>query len=104
MVPPAASQKAAYEFWRVGYFELHFFAAGQRAGFKFINPIGGVDAEDIFVCCRFGPEKVRLGGDMVGQEFFCDQAEFLRGEDVRAEVQVVALVIDEFEWQHRQAV
>jgi len=31
------------EFWRIGNFELLFFARGECAGFQFVNVVGFVD-------------------------------------------------------------
>src|SRR5271165_2726535 len=65
-----------------------------------MDPVGGVHAEDVRVAGRVGAEEIFFRGDSFGHESFGDETEFLRGEDVRAEVQVVAFVIDEFEGKH----
>ena len=65
-----------------------------------MDPVFGVDAENVGVGCGFGAEKVGWRGDAVVEEFVVDEAEFFGGEDVGAEVEVVTFVVDEFEGEH----
>src|SRR2546430_2588642 len=44
--------------------------------------------------------EIFAGGDGLIFQGFGNEAEFLRGEDVRAEVEVVFIVVDEFEGKH----
>ena len=60
------------EFGGVGDFEFHLFAGGQGAGFEFLDPVFGVDAENVGVRCGFGAERVVWGGDAVVEELVVD--------------------------------
>jgi hypothetical protein len=51
-------------------------------------------AEDIGVTRRFRSHEIFVRRDPIGQELFSYQPELLRREDVRAQVQVVTIVID----------
>ena len=92
--------ECADEFGGIGDFQFHLIARGQCAGFELLDPVFGVDAEDIGVGCGFGAEEVARFSDAFVQEFVVDEAKFFGGKDVGAEIEVVALVVDEFEGQH----
>jgi len=70
-------------------------------GLEFVDPVGGVDAEDIVVCGGFGREEVVGLRDAVVEQRFVNQAVFLRGEDVFAQMEIVVGMIDDFEGSHR---
>ena len=59
-----------------------------------------MDAADVGVGCRLRTENVVGRGNAVVEEFVVDQAEFFGGKDVSAEIEVVALVVDQFEGKH----
>ncbi len=84
----------------IGDFEFHEFAGGERGGFEFVDPVRSVDEEDVGVGGGIGAEDVFGGCNGVAEKFVGDEAEFLRGEDVGAEVEVVAFVVEEFEGEH----
>jgi hypothetical protein len=66
-----------------------------------LDPVFGVDSANVGVGCAFGAEKVVGFGDAVVQELVVNEAKFFGRENVGAEVEVVALVVDEFEGQHK---
>jgi hypothetical protein len=72
----------------------------ERTGFEFVDPFGGVDAEDVGVGGGFGAKEIVGEGDAFAGEVIGDEAVFLRGEDVSAEVEVVVFVVDEFKGEH----
>src|SRR5215471_7880527 len=59
-----------------------------------------MDTQNIRIGCRFGVEKIFARGDGVLCQFVGDETVFLRGDHVGAEVQIIALVINELEGQH----
>ena len=58
-----------------------------------------MDAQNIRIGCRFGVEKIFARGDGVLCQLVGDETVFLRGEHMGAEVQIIALVINELEGQ-----
>jgi hypothetical protein len=59
-----------------------------------------VNAEKVLVGGAIGFHDVVRRGDFFAEEEFVEQAEFLRWENVCAEIEIVAWVVDEFEWEH----
>jgi len=59
-----------------------------------------VNAEKVLVGGAVGLNDVVRRGDFFAEEKFVEEAEFLRWENVCAEVEIVAWVVDEFEWEH----
>jgi hypothetical protein len=59
-----------------------------------------VDAEEVLVGCANGLDDVIRGSDFFAEEELVKQAEFLRGENVGAEIEIVAEMIDELEREH----
>ena len=57
-------------------------------------------AQEIGVGGRFGKEKIGFVCYFGADQLFGDEAEFLRGKDVRAEVQVIAGMVDNLERKH----
>jgi hypothetical protein len=53
-----------------------------------------VDAQDVFVFRWLRGKKIAAVGDSAVQEAFVHQAILLRGKDVVAKVQIVAVVVD----------
>ena len=92
--------EGSHEFGRIRDLEFHLFAVRKRAGFEFLDPVRGVDTKDVGVGGRFGAEEVVDLSNAVVEEFVVNKAEFLRREDVGAEVEIVPFVVDEFEGEH----
>ena len=88
------------EFWRIGHFHLHHLAGSECAGFQFAHPVRSVHAQNVFVGRRIWAHKIFLLGESLAEKHFIDEAEFLGWENVRTKIQIVALVIDQFERQH----
>jgi hypothetical protein len=65
-----------------------------------VDPVFGVNATDVGIGGGFRAEKVAGFGDAVVEEFVVDQAKFFGRENVGAEIEVVAFVVDEFEGKH----
>ena len=84
------------EFFRVRNFHAEDFVGSEGAGLEFADVGGGVDAEDVFVGGGSGGDDVRGRSDFLGDEGVADEAIFLRGKNVGAEVEVVAVVVDEW--------
>jgi len=59
-----------------------------------------VDAEEIVVGSATGLENVIGGRDFLAEEEFVEEAEFLRWENVGAEIEIVAGVVDKLEGEH----
>lgn len=74
----------------------------ERAGFEFVDVGRSVDAEDVFVGGGRGCDDVGCGGVVVRDEGVANETVFLRGENVRAEVEVVAVVVDERRHGHKK--
>ena len=60
-----------------------------------------MDAKHIFVGGGLRREEILGSSHPLAQELFGDEPELLRGKNVRAEIQVVAVVIDKFEGEHQ---
>src|ERR1041384_2241584 len=65
-----------------------------------MEPFRSVDSQQVFVGSGQRLEDVIGRGDSFAQEKFIEQAKFLRWKNVRTEIEIVARVVDEFEWQH----
>jgi len=89
-----------HQFGRIRDLEFHLFAVRKRAGFEFLDPVRGVHPKDVCVGSRFGAEEVVELGNAVVEEFIVNETEFLRRENMGAEVEVVAFMIDELEGEH----
>ena len=88
---------------RIGHFELDQVVVAETAVFKLVDPLGGVDEQDVGTCGqRRLKEVVGAGEEFVDQEL-ADEAVLDGREDMIAELQVVAFVIDQRERQHGQA-
>jgi len=59
-----------------------------------------VNAQHILIGRRSGHEEIIRRGDALRQKSFTHQAVLLRRKNVRAQIQIVALMINQFEWQH----
>jgi hypothetical protein len=59
-----------------------------------------MDAKDIRVSRGLRLQEVFLCGDAIREELVVDHAVFARRKDVRSEIQIVEIVVNEFEWQH----
>ena len=81
-------------------FQAHLLGGRKCAGLELADPFLCVDAEDVGIGGGLRGEKVGELGEALSQESFADEAIFLRGKDVGAEVEVVMLVVDELEGQH----
>ena len=88
------------EFWRIRHFQFHHVAGSECAGFQFAHPVRSVHAQNVFVGRRIWAHKIFLLGESLAEKHFIDEAEFLGWENVRTKIQIVALVIDQFERQH----
>lgn len=67
---------------------------------QLVDIILRMNAQNIRIGCRSGKEKIIGRGKAVRQELVVDHAIFLRRKNVRAQVEIVAVVIDKFERQH----
>lgn len=90
------------EFFGIRDFHAKDFVGSESAGFEFVDVGRSVNAENVVVGGRNGGDDVGRRGEFLRDEGVADEAVFLRGEDVRAEVEVVAVVVDEGEWRHRK--
>jgi len=72
----------------------------QRAGAQPLHPIPVVDQQQVGLASRLGLDQILGGGQAIPQQPFAEQTEFLRRENVVAQVQVVARMIDQLEGQH----
>ena len=88
------------KFGRIRNFQFHDFAGGQGTVFQFADPFLRMDAEEVLVggACRL--HDVIGRGDLFAEQKFIEQAEFLRGENVGAEIEVVTGMVDDFEGEH----
>jgi hypothetical protein len=59
-----------------------------------------VDAQDVFIVRGIGAQKILLGRDAFAEKHFVDEPEFLRGKNVRAEIQIIAFMVNQSERQH----
>src|SRR5262249_41938123 len=84
---------------RIRNLQQHDFACSKGPRFQLAHPSGGVHAQNVFIASRIGLKKILLACQTFAQKQFVNEAEFLRKENVGAEVQVVAVVVDEFEWE-----
>ena len=62
-----------------------------------------MNAQDVFVGGGLGREKILRRGHVIRQEPLADQVILLRRKDVRTQIQIVAVVVDELEWQHDES-
>ena len=90
------------EFFRVRNFHAQLFDRTERAGLEFVDIFVRVDAQNIFVGSRRWRDEVGRRGEFLFDERVADEAVFLRWENVRAEVEVVAFVVDERDGRHRE--
>ncbi len=59
-----------------------------------------MDQQQVFVRRGLGRDEILGRGEAFAQQAVADHAEFLRGKNVAAEIEIVALVIDQVERQH----
>jgi hypothetical protein len=59
-----------------------------------------MDEENIGVPRGLGNEKIGNVGEALGKKRVVDETIFLRRKDMRAEIQVVTVVVNKFEGQH----
>jgi hypothetical protein len=59
-----------------------------------------MDAEDILIAGWFGVQEIGFFGEALDEEAVVNQPELLRGENVIANIQVVAGMPDKFEGKH----
>jgi hypothetical protein len=59
-----------------------------------------MDEENVGIARGLGNEKIGSVGEALGKKRVVNQTIFLRRKDMRAEIQVVAVVIDKLEGQH----
>ena len=90
------------EFFGVRDFHAEDFVGSERAGFEFVNVGGSVDAEDVVVGSRLGRDDVGGGDEILGDEGVADEAVLLRRENMRAEVKVVIVVVDDGDGWHEK--
>ena len=83
-------------------FQLHPFAQRQGIGLQFVHVGRRVHAQNVFVRRGLRLQEIARLRDSLGEQRVVDQSEFLRGENVRAEVQIVLRVINDLERQHRE--
>jgi hypothetical protein len=62
--------------------------------------VPGVDAQDVLVSCAIRAQEILFPGDAFGEQRLGNQSKFLRGKNMRAKVEVVAFMVDEFEGKH----
>jgi len=74
--------EGVHKFRRVGNFELHLLAARQHAGFQFVNVVGIMDEQNVFVLGGFGCEEVFGLGRLRFQQPVTDATVLLGREDV----------------------
>ena len=86
---------------RVRKLQLHKLVISERAGLEAVYPAGLMDAEDILVAGWLGLKKIGFFGEALQEEAVVNQPELLRGKNVRADIQVVAGMPDEFEGKLR---
>ena len=72
----------------------------ERSGEELAHVVRRMDAQNVFVRGGLGREKIFGRGKAFRQETVVNQAIFLRGENVRAEVEIVGVVVDQLERQH----
>jgi len=92
--------EGVHEFQRVGNFELHLFTGRERAGFQFLNVVGFVDEENVFVLGGLGTEEICGRGSFRFQQAITDATVLLGREDVLTDGEVVVVAVDEFEGKH----
>jgi len=78
----------------------HALAEAELVVPAFVHPFTRMYSQDILVCRRLRSENVGGCGDVISQEQVANHPEFLRLEDVLAQTQVVAFVIDQLEREH----
>lgn len=88
------------EFLRIRHLEPHLFAGGQRASLQLARPICRMDAEDVLIGGRRGPQKVFFHGDSLVPEHFRDETKLLRRKDMWAKIKIVTFVENQLEGQH----
>src|ERR1700694_5273160 len=81
------------------HFQQHQFAGSERAGLQFAHPVRRVNAQQVFVARRIWTQKIFLCGDGFAEQHFMDEAKFLRWKNMRAEIQIIPLVIHQLEWK-----
>ena len=83
------------EFFGVRNFHAQLFDGAERAGLEFVDVFARVDAQNVFVGGRRGRNEVCGRGEFLFDKRIVDEAVFLRRKNVRAEMKIIALVVDE---------
>src|SRR5438128_2529720 len=82
---------------RIRNFQAHAFAGAELIVVELVHPFARVHAQNILVSRRFWCEDIRRLGNMLGEQEIAHHSEFLRLEDVLAQLQIVTFVIDKLE-------
>ena len=87
---------------RIGDLQAQNVLVAQGAVAQLGDPLGDVHQQDVFVRGGGRLDEILGRGETRADQAVVQPAVFLGGEDVRAEVQVVALGVDQAEGQHRR--
>src|SRR3972149_4822920 len=100
--PPRRQPHGAHELRRVGPLQPQDLRGRKLPGLELPHPLLAVDQQDVFVGRGARLEEVFRRGDLLGQALLPDELVLHRREDVRAQVQVVPVRVDELEGEHRE--
>jgi hypothetical protein len=64
-----------------------------------MDPVGCVYSQNVFVVGPLGLQKILVISQFFAQKRLVNQPEFLRGENVRPEVQVIVFMVNKLEWE-----
>ena len=89
-----------HQFGRIRHFQFHHVAGCERARFQLAHPVRRMNAQNVLVARDLRAQEILGYSYVFTEQHFVDQTEFLRRKDVRAEIEIVAFVIDQFERKH----
>ena len=98
---PARRQPASvHQLLRIRNLQHHDFGVRKRPRLQLANIIRSVNTQNVFILRRRRRQEIAGRRDAISQQAFVDQPVFLRRKYMRAQVQIVAIVVNKFEWKH----
>src|SRR5712672_3064997 len=98
--PSRSKPHRVHQLPRIRNFQQHYLAGRERSRLELANPFRSVDAKYVLVARWLRLSEIFAGCDLLRDQRLSNQPEFLRRENVRPQIQIIFIVVDNLEGKH----